>query len=121
MTVGCQWIENNLEALSNASLNEEESRLAHTHMESCDSCRNEVQALKAIDPLVKTFFQRELANDCLSVIGINARYDAWPIGGERGHFARRLRIIELIGGDYPRQAASCQCQKQNGWKPKSSQ
>src|SRR5436190_9838169 len=60
MTVGCEWIENNLEALSNASLNEEESRLAHTHMESCGSCRNEVQALNAIDPLVKTFFRREL-------------------------------------------------------------
>src|SRR5258708_2811218 len=61
MTVDCQWIETNLEALSCDSLNGEESRLARGHIDTCSSCRNEVDAVRAIDPLIKKHFQRELA------------------------------------------------------------
>jgi hypothetical protein len=60
MTVDCQWIEKHLEALHYGSLNTEENRLAGRHIESCASCRKEVDALNAIDPLIKKHFQRQL-------------------------------------------------------------
>src|SRR5580693_9143039 len=60
MTVDCQWIEKHLEALHYGSLNTEENRLAGRHIESCGSCRKEVDALNAIDPLIKKHFQRQL-------------------------------------------------------------
>jgi len=61
MTVDCQWIENNLEALFCDSLNEEQTRLARAHIENCVACREETQTLNAIDPLIKQHFRRELA------------------------------------------------------------
>jgi hypothetical protein len=60
MTVDCQWVEKNLEALFSEKLGEEESRLFRAHVESCVPCRREVQALNAIDPLIKSYFQHEL-------------------------------------------------------------
>jgi hypothetical protein len=60
MTVDCQWIEKNLEALFCDKLNSEESRLAREHIDSCGSCAKEVAALNMIDPLVKRLFQSEL-------------------------------------------------------------
>jgi hypothetical protein len=59
-SINCQWIENNLEALYSDKLDQEQVRLARAHIESCESCSREVQALNAIDPLVKNYFQREL-------------------------------------------------------------
>jgi hypothetical protein len=60
MTVDCQWIEKNLEALSCDRLSEEEVHQAKAHMETCESCRTESLALNAIDPLIKNYFRREL-------------------------------------------------------------
>ena len=60
MTVDCQWIEKNLEALFCDTLNPEQNRMARAHIENCDSCGKEVAALNAIDPLVKRHFQSEL-------------------------------------------------------------
>lgn len=59
-SLNCEWIENNLEALFCDRLEREQDRLAQAHIESCVSCRREVEALNAIDPLVKQHFQREL-------------------------------------------------------------
>jgi hypothetical protein len=59
-SLDCQWIENNLEALFCDGLESEQNRLAREHIESCALCRREVEALNAIDPLVKKHFQREL-------------------------------------------------------------
>jgi hypothetical protein len=59
-SINCQWLENNLEALYCDRLDPEQVRLARTHIESCASCSREVQALNAIDPLVKNHFQSEL-------------------------------------------------------------
>jgi hypothetical protein len=56
----CQWIENNLEALLCDRLDQEQSRNAQTHIDNCAACRSEVQALDAIDPLIKRYFQGEL-------------------------------------------------------------
>ena len=60
MTVDCKWVEKNLEALFCDRLNPEQDQLARRHIDSCVSCRNEVQALNAIDPLIKNHFRREL-------------------------------------------------------------
>src|SRR5438093_2884636 len=60
MTVDCHWIEKNLEALFCDTLSPEQNRIARAHIDNCGSCSKEVEALKAIDPLVKTYFQGEL-------------------------------------------------------------
>jgi AhpC/TSA family len=59
-SLDCKWIENNLEALFCDRLEPEQDRLARAHIENCASCRLEMQALNAIDPVVKKHFQREL-------------------------------------------------------------
>ena len=59
-SLSCEWIENNLEALFCDRLGAEQDRLAQAHIEICASCRREVEALNAIDPLVRQHFQREL-------------------------------------------------------------
>src|SRR5215469_9576795 len=56
----CRWIENNLEALFCDELEPGQERLARAHIENCASCRREVEALNAVDPLVKKHFQNEL-------------------------------------------------------------
>jgi hypothetical protein len=61
MTIDCQWVEKNLEALFCDRLSPEEARLARTHIDSCNVCRNEVAALNAIDPLIKKDFQRQMS------------------------------------------------------------
>ena len=58
-SLDCKWIENNLEALCCDRLEPEQHRLAQAHIAGCASCRREVEALNAIDPLVKKNFQRE--------------------------------------------------------------
>src|SRR5437879_5591521 len=60
MTVDCQWIQRNLEALFCGTLSPEENRIAQEHVEGCGSCNKEIAALSAIDPLVKRYFQNEL-------------------------------------------------------------
>src|SRR6185369_8643955 len=60
MTVDCQWVEKNLEAMQCDRLNPEESRLAKAHIEGCASCKSELQALNAVDPVIKSYYQREL-------------------------------------------------------------
>ena len=57
----CQWVENHLEAIFCDNLGEQENRLARAHIESCAACRNEVQALMAIDPVIKKYFRAQLA------------------------------------------------------------
>jgi hypothetical protein len=60
MIADCKWIEENLEALQCDRLSQEESLLAKAHIENCASCKRELQALNAIDPVIKNYFQREL-------------------------------------------------------------
>lgn len=59
-SLNCQWIENNLEALFCDRLEPEQEQRARQHIESCSNCRREVQALSAIDPLVKRHFQNQM-------------------------------------------------------------
>jgi hypothetical protein len=61
MSVDCQWVEKNLEALFCDRLGMEESRRARTHIENCVACRREVQALNAIDPLIRNHFHDGMA------------------------------------------------------------
>jgi hypothetical protein len=60
MTIDCQWIDKNLEALFNGNLSQEDRDRAQQHIENCRTCGNEVAALNAIDPLIKKHFQNEL-------------------------------------------------------------
>jgi hypothetical protein len=61
MSIDCQWVEKNIEALFCDRLSDQESRLARTHIDNCAECRKEVAALNAIDPLVKRYFQQEMS------------------------------------------------------------
>jgi hypothetical protein len=60
MTVDCRWIEKNLEPLYCDRLSEEEIRRARMHIQTCIACRKETQALEAVDPLIKGYFQRQM-------------------------------------------------------------
>jgi hypothetical protein len=60
MTVDCQWVEKNLEALFCDGLSETDDRAARAHIENCESCRTEVRALNAVDPLIHNYFRRQL-------------------------------------------------------------
>jgi hypothetical protein len=79
MNVDCKWVERNLEALFCDRLGTEDNRVAREHIETCEVCRNELRALKAIDPLIKTYFQRQLETarrprvmDIRKVFGVSA-------------------------------------------------
>jgi len=61
MSVDCQWVEKNLEALFCDRLSDDEKRVAEAHIQNCASCRREVQGFNAIDPLIKNHFRREMA------------------------------------------------------------
>ena len=61
MTIDCQWISKNLEALFCDQLTADEDRLARGHIANCEHCRAEVQALIGIDSLIKKYFQQQLA------------------------------------------------------------
>jgi hypothetical protein len=61
MKVDCQWIEENLEALSSDRLSPEDDFHARTHLESCSHCREKLADLKMVDPLVKQLFRQNLA------------------------------------------------------------
>ena len=60
-SLDCNWVEAHFEALLSDGLEPDEERLVREHMGSCRSCRHEMEALRAIDPLVKRHFQRGLA------------------------------------------------------------
>jgi len=53
----CQWFNSNIEGYFCETLNPEELECASEHLRSCLNCRNEVQGLRAVDPLVKQLFQ----------------------------------------------------------------
>jgi len=56
----CQWVENNLEAIFCETLTPELNQRARQHINGCDSCRQEVEALTAVDSLVRRNFRRDL-------------------------------------------------------------
>src|SRR3954447_5043991 len=59
-SIDCHWIENHLEAYYCDKLDQEQTRLARAHIESCEFCSREALALNAIDPLVQRHFRREM-------------------------------------------------------------
>src|SRR5690349_3845898 len=61
MKVDCQWIEENLEALSFERLSPEDDYRARTHVDSCSHCREKLADLKIVDPLIKQLFRQNLA------------------------------------------------------------
>jgi hypothetical protein len=60
MNVDCQWISKNMEAVFCDGLTDEEDRLAKAHIQSCEACRAEMQALIAVDPLIKKYFRQQM-------------------------------------------------------------
>jgi hypothetical protein len=60
MSIDCKWVDKNLEALFTADLSAEESRLVRGHTDDCQRCSSEIQALNAIDPAIKRYFQGQL-------------------------------------------------------------
>ena len=57
----CQWVDKNLESIFSDDLAAEEGRQARAHIQSCEHCRKEMQALIAIDPVIKKYFQAQLS------------------------------------------------------------
>jgi len=61
MKVDCQWLSANLEAFFCDGLDAQKLQLASEHLKTCLSCRSEVQALRAVDPLVKELLEFRMA------------------------------------------------------------
>jgi hypothetical protein len=57
----CQWFNSKIEGYFCESLSPEEVEGATEHLRSCLNCRNEVQGLRAMDPLVKQLFEFRMA------------------------------------------------------------
>jgi len=57
MKVDCSWFGTKLEAYFCETLGDEDLRLAAEHLNSCLTCRREVQALNDIDPVVRQLFE----------------------------------------------------------------
>jgi len=98
MTMDCTWVNKNLEAVLSDDLSAEEGRQARGHIESCEPCRKEVQALIAIDPLIKKYFQAQL-NRALSARASGASVLSWRrmawSGGAVAAVASILFVIVL--------------------------
>ncbi len=61
MTNECQWVESKLEDYLVGSPDAEvRSRIA-SHLETCDTCRQEVEAYGKVDTLVRAHFERQMA------------------------------------------------------------
>ncbi len=98
MTIDCQWISKNLEALFTGGLTPEEDQSARGHIEGCSNCREEVQALHAIDPLIKNYFQRELARALTRPSGVVVRRrKALPLGLAAATLAGIVLVVVLRG------------------------
>jgi len=61
MKVDCRWFGTKLEAYFCETLGDEDLRLAAEHLNTCLTCRREVQALNDIDPLVRQLFDHRMA------------------------------------------------------------
>ena len=57
----CQWFETKIEGYFCETLTPEELECAAEHLRSCLNCRNEVQGIRVIDPLVKQVFEYRMA------------------------------------------------------------
>src|SRR5207249_11074248 len=68
-----------------------------------------------------TLFERELSNDCLTIVSINTGHDAGAISCKRGYLAGCLGIVELVSGDDPGESASRQGEQDYRRKPEASQ
>jgi hypothetical protein len=60
MNVDCQWLDQKLVAFFCDTLNPSDERIARSHIGSCSRCREAVEGLRAVDPLVKNLFRRQL-------------------------------------------------------------
>ena len=87
----CQWIETKLEGFFCEQLNAEENGLVLQHLESCRACRENVDALRSVDPLIKQLFQNELA------IARAPRRLRWPalVGATAAAFASVIVVLVL--------------------------
>jgi hypothetical protein len=61
VNANCQWLEDRLEAFCCDRLSEEDERTARSHIENCPQCHGEIQSLRAIDPVIKRYFNQQLA------------------------------------------------------------
>jgi hypothetical protein len=61
MNLNCEWITANLEGYFSDRLRAEEKQIFHAHIQGCSNCREELQQLNDIDPLIRSYFKHELA------------------------------------------------------------
>ena len=68
-----------------------------------------------------SFFEGKLSDNRFAIVGIDTRDDAGTVSCERGDFAGRLRIVELIGRNDARQSTRRQGEQNDRRKPKTAQ
>jgi hypothetical protein len=88
MNMDCQWVEHHLEAILCDTLAEEETRLAREHIGNCAGCRNEVQSLMAIDPVIKKYFHAQLTRA--------ERAGDAPVRGARRRWSLQAAAVAVV-------------------------
>lgn len=78
MTNNCQWCESKTEAYFSGDLNPEDLNAFDAHLASCAGCREQVEGIKGIDPVVQQVFQRRLAL-ARSAAGWNTGPRVWKV------------------------------------------
>ena len=61
MSRDCQWVESNLEDYLTEHAETDVGQRISLHLETCATCRHEVEAYGRVDDLVRTYFSRQLS------------------------------------------------------------
>ncbi len=61
MNVDCKWMDQRLEAFFCDTLDANENRVARTHVAQCSRCKETIEGIRSVDPLVATVFKQNLA------------------------------------------------------------
>jgi hypothetical protein len=59
--MNCQWLDSRLESYFCDGLAEEDRQVFQKHLTSCERCRQQVESLREMDPLIRGVLQRRLA------------------------------------------------------------
>lgn len=91
----CEWLNSKLESYYCDALGEQELQRFKTHLASCADCRQEVESLNSIDPMVRRVMQHRLAIAQMAVRG-NGRPGIVKFALAAGTLAAALLLL-LVG------------------------
>jgi Putative zinc-finger len=94
--MNCQWLNSKLESYFCDGLSEEDRQVFQKHMASCEDCRQRVESLKEIDPLVREVLQRRLAIARMAAQS-NPRPRLFKLGMGAAGLAAAVVLLLVVG------------------------